>query len=309
MTEVTVRQLQYFVAVVDTGSVTSAAQRCHISQSAASMALAQLERHLGADLLLRTRSKRVVPTAAGMEFAAHARDILARLSLAQEAVSESLGQMRGALRVGCSQTLSPRLIPPLVEHFNTSYPGVTVSFLEGAPAVMQHEVSQGRLDVALIYARQAEPALHAVPVSSVQLHVMLPAGHHLAQRTGISLHEVAHEDAILLDIPPTIERLTDIFGSLGLAPRTRWASTNADTIQSLVARGLGYTLVNSVPRRHTSVDGLEITYVPVTDAIEANAIHAMLPPGHRAPARVLAAVDYLKTLDDGPLEADPARGE
>lgn len=300
MAEITLRQLQYFVAVIDEGSVTGAAQRCHISQSAASMALAQLEHGLTADLLLRTRSKRVVPTAAGVEFAAHARDILARIALAEEAVSESIGEMRGELRIGCSHTLSPRLIPPLVDHFTTNFPGVTVTFREGTPADIQHDVAHGRLDLALVYALQSAPDLEAIRVAAVHLHVMLSDHHRLAGRRSISLLEVADEDAILLDIPPTIDRLQGIFRSVGISPRIRWTSRNAETIQSMVSRGLGFSLINSVPADGTTFEGLGVVYLPVSDDIERNAIHVMLPPDHRSPRRVLAVVDFLRRHDEEP---------
>src|SRR3954447_16536738 len=107
MSEITLRQLQYYVSVIDHGSVTAAAVSCHISQAAASMAVGELEKAVGAHLLIRTRSKKVVPTPAGIEFAAHARAILERVSEASDAVAESLVEMRGLLRIGCSHTLSP----------------------------------------------------------------------------------------------------------------------------------------------------------------------------------------------------------
>jgi DNA-binding transcriptional LysR family regulator len=107
MPEITLRQLQYYVSVIDHGSVTAAAISCHISQAAASMAVGQLEKSVGAELLIRTRSKKVVPTPAGVTFAAHARAILERVAEASDAVAESLVEMRGPLRIGVARHCHP----------------------------------------------------------------------------------------------------------------------------------------------------------------------------------------------------------
>lgn len=106
MAEFTIRQLQYFVAVLDHGSVTAAAKESNISQAAASMAIAQLEHAVGVDLLIRTRAKKVVATPAGLELAARARHILSMIGDIEGAVAGGFDEMRGALRTGCSPTLS-----------------------------------------------------------------------------------------------------------------------------------------------------------------------------------------------------------
>ncbi|MFB0836072.1 LysR family transcriptional regulator [Arthrobacter halodurans] len=297
MSEITLRQLQYYVSVIDHGSVTAAAAACHISQAAASMAVGQLEKAVGADLLIRTRSKKVVPTPAGLGFAAHARAILERVAEASDAVSESLAEMRGALRIGCSHTLSPRLVPALVDHFVSNHPLVDVGFREAAPSALQDDVRNGRLDMALVYEQQSDDDLERVRIATVRLHVVLPAGHALAGRSSIGLAEIAEEPAILLDIPPTVERLTAVMRSAGLEPRIRWTSGNMETIRSMVARGLGYSFVNSPPATGSTYEGGEVVFIPVADRTAANAIVAMLPPGQRAPRRVGAAIEFLRETE------------
>lgn len=297
MPELTLRQLQYYVSVIDHGSVTAAATACHISQAAASMAVGQLEKAVGVDLLIRTRSKKVVPTQAGLEFAAHARAILERVAEASDAVSESLAEMRGPLRIGCSHTLSPRLLPALVDHFVSNHPLVDVGFREGAPSVLQEDVRNGRLDMALVYEQQSEEDLERIRIAKVRLHVVLSAGHKLANRTSIRLAEIAEESAILLDIPPTIERLTAVMRSAGLEPRIRWTSSNMETIRSMVARGLGYSFVNSPPTTGTTYEGGEVVFIPVEDKTAANAMVAVMPAGQAAPRRVNAAIEFLRETE------------
>lgn len=306
MAELTLRQLQYFVAVVDLGSVTAAAAACHISQAAASMAIGQLEKSLGVDLLIRSQSRRLSPTAAGTEFAAHARAVLERLVEAEAAVSDSVEQMRGALRIGCSPTLAPRLVPPLAQYFTEQHPLVDLRVTEGAPGPIHDDVRQGKLDMAFGYAWQADDDLRCEHIVDVHLQVMLAAGHRLAGRKSVRLAEIVPEPAVILDVPPTEQRLTALVQSVGLELDIRWRSTSMESIRSLVGRGLGYSFSNSVPATGTTYDGLEVVYVPVADAMPQNSVVAMLPAGHAMPRRVAAALDLLRKDNQSSRPKQPA---
>lgn len=292
----TLRQLEYFVAAVETGSVTAAAERCHASQGAASMAIGQLERAVGAPLLVRGGSRALVPTPAGQEFLVHARDILDRAEDARDAVSESLDALRGPLRVGVSMTLSPRLVPILAAHFTVEHPQVDLELIEGAPHELQDEVLGGRVNAAFLYGLQAGEDLAITEVAPVQLHLILPAGHRLAGERSVWLRDIVEEPAILLDVPPTAERLTAIVESVGLALDVHWRSANMDTIRSLVAAGLGFSFANSIPATDTAFSGGSVVYRPVADTIPRNRIVAVTLPG-RVPRRVQAAIDLVRATE------------
>jgi DNA-binding transcriptional LysR family regulator len=296
MPEFTLRQLEYFVAAVETGSVTAAAERCHASQGAASMAISQLEKAVGAPLLVRGGSRAVVPTPAGQELLVRARDILDRAEEARDAVSDSLDALRGPLRIGVSTTLSPRLVPVLAARFTAEHPQVDLQLIEGAPQVLHDEVHGGRVNVAFLYGLQAGEGLTITEVAPVRLHLILPAGHRLAGARSVWLRDVVEEPAILLDIPPTAERLTATVESMGLALDVRWRSANMDTIRSLVAAGLGFSFANSIPATGAAFSGGSVVYRPVADAIPRNCIVAATIPG-RVPRRVQTAIDLVTTTE------------
>ncbi|WP_105566127.1 LysR family transcriptional regulator [Microbacterium halophytorum] len=294
MPDVTLRQLQYFVAVVDTGSVTAAAEAEHVSQAALSMSVAQLESNLGVDLLIRPRSRKVVPTLHGVQFAAHARRVLDSVEEAIEAVREGTGELAGNLRVGCSFTLSPRLIPELLHRMSRDHPLVRVDFTEGGPNEIQEEVRTGRLDLALLYSQQADPGLRWETLSSVQLHLVVPEDHVLASRESVSVEDFIGMDAVFLNIPPTRERLLEQLRTTGHEPTVRFTSGNMQTILSLVARGYGYSLVNSPPQTGDTFDGRKVAYVPIHGLAESNAIVGVTAGQHRLSRRARAALDALK---------------
>lgn len=294
MSDVTLRQLQYFVAVVDTGSVTAAAAAEHVSQAALSMSVAQLEANLGVDLLIRARSRKVVPTARGIQFASHARRVLDGVEEAVETVSEGTGALMGDLRVGCSSTLSPRLIPELLDRMAREHPLVRVEFTEGGPNEIQDEVRTGRLDLALLYSQQADATLRWERLSRVQLHLVVPVTHPLAAGETVTVADFIGMDAIFLSVPPTKERLQEQLRSTGNEPNIRFTSGNMQTILSLVARGYGYSLVNSPPATGDTFDGREVAFIPVTGLAETNAIVGVTAGQHRLSRRVRAALDAIR---------------
>lgn len=293
MSEFTLRQLEYFLAAIEHGSVTAAAEAVHISQAAASMALTQLEHDLGVDLLIRRRAKPVLPTPAGREFATYARRVMTAVAEMEGAVTGSWNEMRGAVRVGCMGSLSARLMPQLVAHFAAHYPDVALDYQEGNAGELQQNVLDGRLDLAFVYSLQQDDEVHAEEVTPVHHHLMLGTKHHLAECESVSFRQVADEYAILLDMPPTIERVSAIIRSAGVEPQIRWCSVTLETVRSLVARGLGYSVINALPDVDRGpVDG--VVTVPINDPLPANSVIAALPPGVTPPRRAWETIRFLR---------------
>lgn len=290
MHEITVRQLEYFLAVIDEGSISAAARRLHISQAAASMALQQLERSLNAELLSRSAARRAQPTPAGQSLLPHARRVIQSMADATESVRDDHSQMRGVLRVISSMTVSPHVLPPLLAHFAEHYPEVRVEISEQSVVEIHEALRTGEADLGVVYARQASADFDQAVIEDGHQHVMLPARHPLSLRDNVRLGELIEEPLILVDIPPSVERVTQLMRDLGLEPLVRWTSGNFETVRSLVAYGLGWSFVNIVPFTRTTYDGLEVRYVPIADDIPLNPVVAMTPRHHEPPARVREAL-------------------
>lgn len=304
MKDVTLRQMQYFVAVLDHGSVGAGAAACHVSQATVSAALSQLERIIGADLLVRGPARRAQPTQAGLVFAARARDILASVDEATDAVDEARESLRGPLAVGCIHTASPRFLPGLVEAVTLAWPEVQLTLLEATPWEIQERLATGRLDIGILYARQVRRTdLEQHHVANVELHVVLPADSPLARQPAVSLRDLTALPVIMLDIPPTQELLLERIHAMGLDVSVRWRSSSPETIRSLVARGLGFALVNAVPHGSVrSFEGLDVVYRPIREQVFENSAVALTATGRHRPRRVNAAIDVLRRVA---AETDP----
>ncbi|MGV9709357.1 LysR family transcriptional regulator [Gordonia sp. NPDC003424] len=305
MKDVTLRQMEYLIAVLDHGSVSAGAAAVHVSQATVSAALSQLEKSLGVALLSRGPARRARPTPAGEEFATRARAILAAVDDAVETADESAAELRGPLAVGCLHTASPRMLPGLVTHFEHRWPRVDLHLVEDTSPRLQDLVATGRLDVAMVYTRQlVRHELVTHRLGDVRLHAVLPADSPLAAQPEVAMADLVRLPAILLDIPPVADLLLERIRAHGLDVEVRWRSSSAETIRSLVARGLGFSLVNAVP--HPSVrtfEGLEVVHRPVADDVNNPAI-AITLGGRARSAKVAEAITTLRAIQD---QTDPER--
>ena len=294
--EFTLRQLQYFVAVLDAGSVTDAARNSNISQAAASMAIAQLERALGVELFLRTRSKRVVPTAAGEALGARARRVLGEAAEIPDAVRSGWEELRGRVSIGCMVAISPRLMPRLLAEVGRRWPDIELDFTEGAAEELQQAAADGSLDAAFVYSLQAVPGVDLLPIAESRMHFLLPASHPLAERKSLHFADLADQDAVLFNVPPSAERVLAMFQSAGVEPRVRWKSVVSETIRGIVASGQAYSVHNVWPGMEHLYPGSGVVLVPVADDVPRNGVVAAVPPGGRRPRRVDAVIDVAREI-------------
>lgn len=294
--EFTLRQLQYFVAVLDAGSVTDAARNSNITQAAASMAIAQLERALGVELLLRTRSKRVVPTAAGEALGARARRVLGEAAEIPDAVRSGWEEPRGRVSIGCMVAISPRLMPRLLAEVGRRWPDIEVDFTEGAAEELQQAAAGGSLDAAFVYSLQAVAGVDLIPIAKSRLHFLLAANHPFAARQSLHFADLADQDAVLLNVPPSAERLMAMFQSAGVEPRVRWRSAVSETIRGIVASGQAYSISNVWPGMEHLYPEFGVSVVPVADDVPSNGVVAAVPPGGRRPRRVDVVLEVAKEI-------------
>lgn len=264
------RQLEYMVAVAEAGSVTRAATQLHVSQSAVSMAIADLEHTLGVQLLVR-QPRGVIPTTVGQRVLADARRLLSGVGDLQNAAREEHESMSGRLAVGCYSTLAPIVLPPVIAAFAERHPDVDLRFIEGSHDALQEQLRRGVLDLALMY--HYGPDLFAPSNDLVRtrvLHsppyVLLPTGHRLAHRDDVALRDLQDEPLILFDLPPGGEYFRSLFVAEGLSPTVRFRTTSFEMVRALVARGLGYSLLSQRTRIQLSYEGRAFLTRPLAGA-------------------------------------------
>ncbi len=278
------------------GSMTAAAERLLVSQSAVSLAVAGLEQALGADLFVRHRGRGLTLTAAGRELLLPARNLMADAE-AMRLQADALGQgLSGRLTVGCFGTGAPLVLPALMETFEQRYPGMSLDFVEGSTDVLEHALLDGSCEIALMYDVGLHVTLEKEPLYSTVPYALFGAEHPLAGRGRVTLAELAEFDFVVLDVQPVREHQLDLFAYAGLEPRERYRTSSYELLRSLVARNLGFTLLISRPYGDVSYEGRPLVAVPLAGEVKAVDVMLATPPGVRPTMRTRAFAAHCREL-------------
>jgi len=123
-------------------------------------------------------------------------------------------------------------------------------------------------------------------LAAVRLQLALAASHPLAAYDAVPLAALRDEDAVLLAMRPASDHVEEILRVAGMTPRVRWRSTNVETIRSLVARGLAYTIIMGRPYGDLTYEGMPVVYRPIADDLPANSLVLAVPKGGRPTAKL-----------------------
>lgn len=296
MIRFTIRQLEYFQSVVETGSATSAAAACHVSQAALSSGIVQLEAAVGVKLFVRQKSRNLSLTPAGRAFGSSVQSLLQQLQ-ELEAGASSFGQeVSGVLRLGCFDTLSPLMLPSMAQHFGQNHPNVTLRFFEGSPENIEADLRAGRCEGIIIYKEHVSPDLEHHGLGTHPLYVALPADHRLAGVKDLQIEQLIGEPYVLLDQMPISAKITKMLNDHGIHSAPLLTSRSIETIRSFVAHGLGFTVTGVRPPSDSSFEGLPIAFKPLDHGSLQREIVLCTMPGSPVSRRLQTAIEYWRDM-------------
>jgi DNA-binding transcriptional LysR family regulator len=239
------RHLRYFVAVAEERGFRRAAERLHVSQPPLSQQVAQLEERVGAQLLVRSRQG-VALTRAGEAFLRDARTVLADLDRAVETARRAGAGETGLVRVGFVGSAVFPVVPDIVRAFRAARPDVEVRLRELPTAAQLDALTEGALDVGFARLPLEAPELAVERVAREPVVAALPEGHPLTERAIVRLDALAREPFVMFpraQAPRFFDHLVASVAATGVVPRVVQEAPEMQTIVSLVASGLGVSLV------------------------------------------------------------------
>ena len=241
-------RLRVLCEVVSRGSFSGAAESLAYTQSAVSQAVARLEAETGAELVVRDR-RGVRPTAAGATLIDHAEAIFAQVEAAEADLDAVLGIRAGRLRVASFPSAGATLMPAAVATFRERHPGVELTLAEGEPEEIGPRLRAGEFDLALLFefpGVRERPAvgLRAVALLEDPMHVALPAAHPLASKPAVKLEDLRDEDWVQTSAAsPCAKHVVRSCVGAGFEPHVTFESDDYETVQGLVAAGVGVALI------------------------------------------------------------------
>jgi DNA-binding transcriptional LysR family regulator len=236
---VTLRQLQAFVAVAQHGQFALAADRLHVTPSALSMLIRQLEEQTGARLFDRhTRLVRL--TEIGAEFLPVARKVLADLDSALSQSRELSALRRGRVSLATSTVLAATVMPEAIRRFGASWPGITVVLRDVVEQDIKRLLRAGDVDIGVGTALHADADIDEETLLSDRLVALLPHDHALASRREVSWRELAAQPLIALAQGSPLRALADqALATADAAAHPAYEVGFSSTVISMVAAGLG----------------------------------------------------------------------
>jgi LysR family transcriptional regulator, hydrogen peroxide-inducible genes activator len=243
--DLSLRQLQYIVAVADTLGFHKAATRCHVSQPTLSAQVQQLEAVLGVMLFERDR-RRVLVTKAGEDLVARARRVLIEVEDLIAAATRVREPFTGVLRIGVIPTVAPYLLPEVMPAIAREYPRLTLVFREEKTAEIARELADGTLDAGLL-ALEADigECAHA-EIMRDPFFAALPKGHPLARRKRLTVSDLKDAQVLLLDEGHCFRAQALALCAEAKANETSYRATSLATLAQMVSSGVGITLLPSL---------------------------------------------------------------
>jgi DNA-binding transcriptional LysR family regulator len=272
-----VGRLRVLREVAARGSFSEAADALSYTQSAVSQAIAALEAELGVRVIERDR-RAARPTPAGAALVDRADAILAQLDAAEEEVAAIAGARGGRLRMASFPTAGATLMPVAIATLSASHPDVELSLAEGEPEEIVPRLRAGEFDLVLLFefrgvSERLGAGMRRFDLLEDPMRLALPSAHPLAARERIGLGELSGEAWVQTSTAsPCARHVVRSCHAAGFEPNVAFESDDYQTVQGLVAAGVGVALIP------------ELALTSVREDIAIRAVHP------RAPVRrVLAA--------------------
>jgi DNA-binding transcriptional LysR family regulator len=264
-------QIRYFLAIVETGGFTKAAERLFVSQPSLSAGIKKLEKELDVKLFERG-GRRAIPTAAGKFFLEKARNILNEY---QTIIQELKGfHLQPTLRLGTIRTIRISALAELIRDFHVQQAHVLIEVMDGTVQDLRNGLADGDIDLIITVLNGHEAPETCLPLFHQHRKLAVPADHPFAQRKSVRLIE--------LEGQPYIDRLHCelcgetqlLFETNNVHPRTVYRADHEEWVISLVAAGLGLAIMPE----WKNTPG--VIYLPISDLTLQRTVGLVWRSGH-----------------------------
>lgn len=289
------RQLRYFVAIVDCGSLSRAAALVHIVQPALSQQMTQLEEELNTQLLKRS-VKGVTPTDAGLAFYRHAQQMLKLAADTRNVVQSSDAGISGRVKLGLPSSIAMVMVGPLIAALEERFPKIVLEVYESPSSYLAAHLINERVDLSVLVDEVILPGIEATPLVDESLYFVQPRKTPLVQAAkSISIASVATVPLMLTTHVTTLRRLVDqAFEAAGAVPQIKAEASSVHTVLAMVAQGKAGTIIpHSALAWHAAAQLLRQTVIEpriVRRACIAHSRLTRLPPTAACVRAVLLSI-------------------
>jgi DNA-binding transcriptional LysR family regulator len=254
-----IKQIQYFLATADAGQLSQAAVDLNVSQSAITTALKNLEERLGVQLFER-HAHGVSLTQAGQQFLQHARNINAAVEEALHSPQQYQLNVTGEMSVAVTYTVAGYFLPQHVVRFSRRYQGVTLNLFEATRNEIEEGILSGRFQLGVLLTSNLvnRDDIEYETLFRSRRRLWLASNHELLSRPSVSLREVAQEPYIMLTVDEASNTAHRYWNKTSYTPKVIFATSSVEAVRSMVAMGMGITVLSDMVYRPWSLEGRRI---------------------------------------------------
>ncbi|MGF6178559.1 LysR family transcriptional regulator [Ensifer sp. 4252] len=292
---ITLRQLRAFIAVAELGQFNIAARNLHLTQSAVSILIRDLETEIGVRLFDR-HTRMVSLTLVGQEFLPQARKILKDLELAVGDVRDNAMLKRGQVTIAAAIVLAATIVPPIIARFLRMYPEISVNIRDMpeeqiTPALKRHEV-----DIAVGTLSEEDPEITATALLRDKLMLVCREDHRFAKRKSVRWAQLKDETLITLAASNPLRNIVE-HNLIRVVPnyRPKYEVRFSTTAISMIAAGMGVSVLPENSGQLASAIG--ITTIDLIDPIVMRDVsllqrrhHSLSPAAEHLKAAFIASV-------------------
>lgn len=256
---ISLKQVRYFIAAAELGQISHAAVELNVSQSAVTSAIQQLETLLGVKLFERTPSG-VALTVEGNRFLPRARNILAAVNEAVSIRASSNQVISGKVRVGITYTVAGYFLPQHYARFTRAYPNITIDLYEASRSVIEQAMLDSALDIGVILISNIENSdrLQTQELMRSRRRLWVPSDHRLLKMERLTLADVAEEPMIMLTVDEANQTASRYWARVASRPNVIFRTSSLEAVRSMVASGMGVTILSDMVYRPWSLEGQRI---------------------------------------------------
>ncbi|WP_314105359.1 LysR family transcriptional regulator [uncultured Stenotrophomonas sp.] len=286
----TLDEMQAFIAVIDSGSITAAAEQLGQTTSGVSRALGRLEDKLGTTLLTRT-TRRLQLTEEGDAFLAQARAIVASVEAAEEQIAARRERPAGRLRVDAATPFVLHVIAPQVASYRARYPEVDLEINSSERYI---DLLERRTDVAIRIGPLADSTLHARPLGHSRLRVLASPAYLQQHGTPASVADLRQHSLLGFNEPDSLNHWPlpgDTDALLHIQPAVRVSS--GETLRRLALEGAGVVCLSDFMTQRDRDAGTLVQLLPERTVEVRQPIHAVYYRNTAVSARITSFLDHL----------------
>jgi DNA-binding transcriptional LysR family regulator len=302
--QISLRQIQYFLAAAETGQFSAAAAKVHVTQTAVTAAIKELESALGVKLFRRHHAAGVSLTLNGHRFLHHAHGIAAAVHAATRDPGLVEEDLAGTVLLGTTHSVLGSYLVPALARFVRAYPRVDLQILEFRRPALERALRAGELDVGAAWLDNVESTsvLSRATLARSRRQLWTCANHPLLERREVTLEAVAKHPYVLYDQDDTPRSTLSFWKRSGLSPNVRYRVTSIEALRSLVAQGLAVTILSDVIYRPFSGEGLRIEARPLLDSLPTIEVGMLWKTNRKESAPAAALRRFLRATLTGPAE-------